>query len=381
MHVSVDSKLSPNLKLNSNVLSNLELKSVLGEGSYGKVFLAEDSKTGEQFAVKTYDKSTLNAEKIARVYFEASIMSELANKHILKMKKVTEDVDRVYIVTEYAKNGDLLEYVRSKKKLTENEAREIFTQILDALDYTHNNNIIHRDIKLENILLTDSNKILIGDWGFADYYSIGKKIKCSWGSLYYAAPEVCLSVEYTGPEIDIWALGVVLYALVVGRLPFSGESNSEVVANIVNGNFKVPSSISKHLATLIYGMIQPEPLHRFNMKEIREHIWLTAARASGSGSHVIKINSDDSEIVGVEIKRDKKKSNISNFFSKLKPKNSKTEVTENKVEEKKDKATRDETSIPARKRNKSENKNKRWSINVIGLKVDLTMGDTKPDAV
>jgi len=167
---------------------------------------------------------------------------------------------------------------------------------------------------LENILIGEDNEVLIGDWGFADYWSIGKKIRCKWGSLYYAAPEVFLGMEYTGPEIDIWSLGVVLYAMVVGKLPFIGDNNSEIASNILEGSFQIPNYISNSLASLITSMLQVQLIHRISMKEIRQHPWLLT-NISNSSTIPRRVISDDT-ITNNTLQRDRK-SKLSVFFSRL----------------------------------------------------------------
>jgi len=288
---------------------NLRLGKVLGEGSYGRVHIAYDKITGEECAVKVLDKSKMDKEGLQRVYFEAEIMKKLSHKNILQVKNITEDKENVYIVMDYARNGDLLEYVNSKKKLTEEEAREIFIQIVEALNYTHNKNIIHRDIKLENILLNENNEVIIGDWGFAGYWSTENKIKCKWGSILYAAPEVFLGREYTGPEIDIWSLGVVLYAMVTGRLPFGGANNNEIAMNIVEGNFKLPSTCSKSLSDLIHSMLTVDSQYRIKMNDIKEHPWLQVKNP------VVAQKSEEK----LEIKQEKpqKRRSVMSLFSKI----------------------------------------------------------------
>jgi len=228
-------------------------------------------------------------------------------KNILKIKDIKKDNENVYIITDYARNGDLLEFVMSKNRLTEEKAREIFLQIIDALDYTHNKNIIHRDIKLENILLSENNEVILGDWGFAGYWSNDKKIKCNWGSINYAAPEVFLGREYTGPEIDIWSLGVVLYAMISGRLPFGGANNTEIAKNVVDGNLRVPSNCSKSVSNLINSMLRVEPNHRINMNEIKEHPWLQA-------TNTISILNSNSERIKVKQEKVQKRKINHNFI-------------------------------------------------------------------
>jgi len=156
--------------------ANLRLVKVIGEGSYGTVYIAKDINTEEEYAVKVYNKKILNKEELERVNIEAYVMNNFNHKNILRFKQIIEDNENVYMILEYAKNGDLLEYIKNKNRLSEQEARCFFIQILNALEYTHDIGIIHRDIKLENILLNEKNEIILGDWGFASQWSPQKKI-------------------------------------------------------------------------------------------------------------------------------------------------------------------------------------------------------------
>jgi len=357
-------------------LGSLTLGKVLGEGSYGTVHLATDNLTGNEYAVKVYNKEKLNAEALARVFFEADIMKSLPHKNIVKVYNVIEEADKVYIVMKYAKSGDLLEFVRTKKQLSEAEAREIFIQIFEALDYTHNQNVIHRDIKLENILVDENNEIMLADWGFADYWSLGKKIKCSWGSLFYAAPEVFLGTEYTGPEIDVWSLGVVLYAMTCGKLPFSGADNTEIANNIVEGAYKVPNFCSKTLCNLLTSMLRVEPLHRINMNEIRCHPWMLTT-ASHACRKSMRLSTDETNgiVHGSVLQRENKKSAIGAFFNKLLKRKDSTVG----VDQKKSPSSKTDSKVDRKEKRRSviipatpqPSQNKRWSVSLGKVKFSI----------
>jgi len=150
-----------------------------------------------------------------------------------------------------------------------------FKNIMEAIEYAHNHKIIHRDLKLENILLSKSNKPMLADWGFACYWNIGEKIKYSCGTIYFAAPEIINDTEYTGPEIDIWSLGVLLYAIVTGRFPFAGHTMKEIGRRILDGQYLLPSYLSPEVVNLISKMIAVNPLNRATMAEIKNHVWFT----------------------------------------------------------------------------------------------------------
>jgi len=210
-----------------------------------------------------------------------------------------------------------------------------------------------------------------------------KKIKCAWGSLFYAAPEVFTGVEYTGPEIDIWSLGVVLYAIVCGKLPFSGADNSQIAKNIVEGAFRVPNFCSKSLANLLSSMMRVEPLHRINMNEIRSHPWVLEANNNVNKNTKVTfpVPNPEEEVVGTVLQRENKKSAIASFFSKLinhktsskeqqqPPTTNKRRSSRIERKEKRMSTIINETPVPTQ--------NKRWSIGFGAIKFNFEFEDVK----
>lgn len=167
------------------------------------------------------------------------------------------------------------------------DARIMFTQLIDAIDHLHKNNFVHRDVKCENILLTgmQHRTVLLADFGFATAYQPGvKSLNDSIGSLHYSSPEVLLARNYEGPEIDIWSMGVVLYAWCSGRLPFGGATNDEIIARAVTGSFTLPSSFSEQLSDLIKAMLDVDQARRISMNGIRAHQWV---KSTGTLCHAV----------------------------------------------------------------------------------------------
>ncbi len=182
----------------------------------------------------------MDATHLSRIYKEIEIMKVTNHKNIIKLYQVMESNNMLYLVCEYATNGELYEYILRNGAMNEKLACEKFHQIVNAVDYCHKKNIVHRDLKVklnlknktvsksnfyffksENLLLDSNLNIKLADFGFANYYDMINPLKTFCGSAPYAAPEVFCGQKYFGPEIDVWSLGVILYVLVTGKLNFN----------------------------------------------------------------------------------------------------------------------------------------------------------------
>lgn len=187
---------------------------VLGEGTTGKVKLVQHKDTGQQFAIKVISKSAFEQNKSlqTKVQREIALMRIVSHPNILRLIDVLESQRHLYIILEYAQNGELFDYLIENKSLPEDIAIDLFRQMVLAIEYLHIHGICHRDLKPENILLDSNNRVKIADFGFARW--LKKDIAdTSCGSPHYAAPEVIKGIPYDGRKADIWSLGVTLYAL------------------------------------------------------------------------------------------------------------------------------------------------------------------------
>ncbi|EGW13788.1 Serine/threonine-protein kinase SIK1 [Cricetulus griseus] len=206
-------------------------------------------------------------------------MKLLNHPHIIKLYQVMETKDMLYIVTEFAKNGEMFDYLTSNGHLSENEARKKFWQILSAVEYCHNHHIVHRDLKTENLLLDGNMDIKLAGkryFGFGNFYKPGEPLSTWCGSPPYAAPEVFEGKEYEGPQLDIWSLGVVLYVLVCGSLPFDGPTLPTLRQRVLEGQFRIPFFMSQDCETLIRRMLVVDPAKRITIAQIRQHRWMQA---------------------------------------------------------------------------------------------------------
>lgn len=253
-----------------------EIIKTLGKGNFAVVKLARHKVTKTQVAIKIIDKTRLNSENLEKIYREVQIMKLLNHPHIIKLYQVMETKDMLYIVTEYAKNGEMFDYLTSNGRMSENEARKKFWQILTAVDYCHRHHIVHRDLKTENLLLDANMNIKLADFGFGNFYNAGDPLSTWCGSPPYAAPEVFEGKEYEGPQLDIWSLGVVLYVLVCGSLPFDGDSLPALRQRVTEGRFRIPFFMSQDCENLIRKMLVVDPAKRITVAQIKQHRWMLA---------------------------------------------------------------------------------------------------------
>lgn len=256
-----------------NLKNRFELLKTLGQGTYGKVKLAVEKATGKQVAIKYIKKTKIQEDHdLIRLRREIKIMSSLRHPHIVNINEVFENKDRIILVMDCADGGELYDYINSNH-LTEKDARRIFRQIVSAIHYCHQNGIVHRDLKLENILLDHENNAKIADFGLSNYYTHSDLLKTYCGSPLYASPEIVNGQPYHGPEVDCWSLGVVLYTLVYGTMPFDGTNFKKLRSQISTGDYYEPSNPSE-AAGLIRHLLTVNPAKRATMSDIMSHWWV-----------------------------------------------------------------------------------------------------------
>ncbi|VDM37208.1 unnamed protein product [Toxocara canis] len=253
-----------------------EVESTIGKGNYALVKLARHRVTKTEVAIKIVDKTRLDKENLAKVYREIDVLKMLNHPHIIKLYQVMETKNMLYLVTEYAPNGEIFDLIAKQRRLSEHSARDKFWQIISAVEYCHKLNIVHRDLKAENLLLDANLNIKIADFGFSNFYNKDDTLNTFCGSPPYAAPEVFEGKRYAGPEIDIWSLGVVLYVLICGVLPFEGSSLPILRDRVLSGRFRVPYFMSNDCENLIRRMLTLDPSKRATIEHIKKHKWMQA---------------------------------------------------------------------------------------------------------
>ncbi|KAH0789483.1 CAMK family protein kinase [Histomonas meleagridis] len=252
-------------------IGEYRLGRTLGSGTTGKVKLAVHKDTNAQYAIKIIKKSmfAVKPDLERKIHREIALMRLLEHPHLLKLYEVFESPHHLYIVIEYASNSELFDYLIQQKFLPQEEAMMFFREIIYGLDFLHSHGICHRDLKPENILLDENMHIKIADFGFARWMR-SNIAETSCGSPHYAAPEVIYGLPYDGRCADIWSCGVILYALLSGRLPFDDESIRSLMNKIKSGQYKMPP-FQPEVQDLISRMLCVDVKSRITISQIKSH--------------------------------------------------------------------------------------------------------------
>ncbi|XP_054039692.1 MAP/microtubule affinity-regulating kinase 4 isoform X2 [Rissa tridactyla] len=255
-------------------IGNYRLLRTIGKGNFAKVKLARHILTGREVAIKIIDKTQLNPTSLQKLFREVRIMKGLNHPNIVKLFEVIETEKTLYLVMEYASAGEVFDYLVSHGRMKEKEARAKFRQIVSAVHYCHQKNIVHRDLKAENLLLDADANIKIADFGFSNEFTLGSKLDTFCGSPPYAAPELFQGKKYDGPEVDIWSLGVILYTLVSGSLPFDGHNLKELRERVLRGKYRVPFYMSTDCENILRRFLVLNPAKRCTLEQIMKDKWI-----------------------------------------------------------------------------------------------------------
>uniref|UniRef100_A0A9J7ZXQ0 MAP/microtubule affinity-regulating kinase 3 n=1 Tax=Cyprinus carpio carpio TaxID=630221 RepID=A0A9J7ZXQ0_CYPCA len=250
------------------------LLKTIGKGNFAKVKLAKHILTDKEVAVKIIDKTQLNPSSLQKLFREVRIMKLLNHPNIVKLFEVIETDKSLYLVMEYASGGEVFDYLVAHGRMKEKEARAKFRQIVSAVQYCHQKCIVHRDLKAENLLLDADMNIKIADFGFSNEFTLGSKLDTFCGSPPYAAPELFQGKKYDGPEVDVWSLGVILYTLVSGSLPFDGQNLKELRERVLRGKYRIPFYMSTDCENLLKKLLILNPTKRGSLEQIMKDRWM-----------------------------------------------------------------------------------------------------------
>ncbi|XP_078792184.1 serine/threonine-protein kinase MARK2 isoform X23 [Oryzias latipes] len=255
-------------------IGQYRLLKTIGKGNFAKVKLARHVLTGKEVAVKIIDKTQLNSSSLQKLFREVRIMKLLNHPNIVKLFEVIETDKTLYLVMEYASGGEVFDYLVAHGRMKEKEARAKFRQIVSAVQYCHQKCIVHRDLKAENLLLDAEMNIKIADFGFSNEFTLGNKLDTFCGSPPYAAPELFQGKKYDGPEVDVWSLGVILYTLVSGSLPFDGQNLKELRERVLRGKYRIPFYMSTDCENLLKKFLILNPSKRGSLEQIMRDRWM-----------------------------------------------------------------------------------------------------------
>ncbi|KAJ8384772.1 hypothetical protein AAFF_G00198580 [Aldrovandia affinis] len=282
-------------------VGNYRLLKTIGKGNFAKVKLARHVLTGREVAVKIIDKTQLNPTSLQKLFREVRIMKILNHPNIVKLFEVIETEKTLYLVMEYASGGEVFDYLVAHGRMKEKEARAKFRQIVSAVQYCHQKRIVHRDLKAENLLLDADMNIKIADFGFSNEFTFGSKLDTFCGSPPYAAPELFQGKKYDGPEVDVWSLGVILYTLVSGSLPFDGQNLKELRERVLRGKYRIPFYMSTDCENLLKKLLVLNPVKRGSLEQIMKDRWMNVGHEEEELKPYIEPEPDFSDTKRIEL--------------------------------------------------------------------------------
>ena len=256
-------------------IGNYEIGQEIGSGAFGKVLLAKHIETQETVAIKILDKEILSQtpEDLELVQQEINILKIVKHKYIAQLYEILETSNYYFIVMEYCEGKDLMDYILKRTRLNEYEALKIFQQLINVLLYLHSQNIVHRDVKIDNMLLDRNNNLKLVDFGLSTKYYDNELLTQPCGTVVYAAPEVLVGHQYHGMLADVWSSGIVLFGMLCGFLPFCDQNDEINKQNILNGRIYLPNFLSPSVKDLLMHMLDTNPMNRYTLQEIRDHEW------------------------------------------------------------------------------------------------------------
>ncbi|KAG4959784.1 CBL-interacting protein kinase 24 [Glycine max] len=256
-------------------IGKYEVGRTIGEGTFAKVKFARNSETGDSVAIKIMAKTTiLQHRMVEQIKREISIMKIVRNPNIVRLHEVLASQTRIYIILEFVMGGELYDKIVQQGKLSENESRRYFQQLIDAVDHCHRKGVYHRDLKPENLLLDAYGNLKVSDFGLSALTKQGVDLlHTTCGTPNYVAPEVLSNRGYDGAAADVWSCGVILYVLMAGYLPFEEADLPTLYRRINAAEFVCPFWFSADTKSFIQKILDPNPKTRVKIEEIRKEPW------------------------------------------------------------------------------------------------------------
>ena len=258
------------------IIGNYTLTKQIDKSSFTKIFLAKHILTGEDVTIRIINKQLFKNDLLSMTRFnkELQIIKTIKHPNIIKLFEIIETNAKIYLISEYNPHN-LLSYIQSEKKLSENKARFFFQQLISALNYLHLMGISHRNIKPENILLDEKYSIIkITGFSVSTFCKPGSLLNSPVGTIIYAPPEMILLQKYDGELNDIWDAGIVLYAMVCGTLPFSQDNHDLNINHIIEGFYDIPKDISSNCIEVIKACMETDPKNRITFDKLKNLEWV-----------------------------------------------------------------------------------------------------------
>jgi 5'-AMP-activated protein kinase catalytic alpha subunit len=259
------------------LVERYEMGRLLGKGTFGRVHYGRNLESNQSVAIKMMDKDkVLKVGLSEQIKREITTMRLVAHKNIVHLHEVMATRNKIYIVMEYVKGGELFDKIDKSGKLTEAAAHKYFQQLISAVDHCHSRGVYHRDLKPENLLLDENENLKVSDFGLSALSESKRQdglLHTTCGTPAYVAPEVISKIGYDGAKSDIWSCGVVLFVLAAGYLPFQGPNLMEIYRKIQNGDFRCPSWFSHKLKKLLYKILDPNQSTRISIQKIKKSTW------------------------------------------------------------------------------------------------------------
>jgi 5'-AMP-activated protein kinase, catalytic alpha subunit len=281
------------------LMHKYEVGRMLGQGTFAKVYHARNLKTGQNVAIKVFDKAMIMRvglkEQIKR---EISVMRLVRHPNIVEFYEVMASKTKIYFAMEQVKGGELFHKV-SRGKLREDMARKYFQQLIAAVDHCHRRGIYHRDLKPENLLLDENGDLKVADFGLSALLESKKKddlLHTTCGTPAYVAPEIIKKKGYDGAKADIWSCGVILFVLLAGFLPFNDRNLMEMYKKIANADFKFPQWFHSDVKRLLYRILDPDPRTRITINKIMQNSWFRKGYKQIEGPHLSPTHGDISDV-------------------------------------------------------------------------------------
>eukprot|EP00048_Salpingoeca_helianthica_P003374 m.66877 g.66877 ORF g.66877 m.66877 type:complete len:530 (+) comp12672_c1_seq1:291-1880(+) len=278
-----------------------DLQDTLGKGHFSVVKQAQHVLSKQKVAIKVIEKAKLNALEQEHLHHEVRVMKMINHPNIVRLYQVIDTIPRLYLILELGSGGDLHEFIVKHGPLADSIARKYFIQIVSAVQYCHHLRIVHRDLKPENVVFCQNEHgqivVKVTDFGLSNNFCPGEKMKTMCGSLCYTAPEVLLQEPYDGPAADRWSLGVILFMMVAGRLPFREHNDSITLFKIIDVKYTFPDEVPDNIRAVVGSLLLRNPAERMGLEEVLAMPWLAGSRTAATHDSKSLSDSDHAGIL------------------------------------------------------------------------------------